>query len=69
MWLVDDFLQKVFSRSKPPAKIEVFHEGGRVKIIVRKNLVTMQMDLSPEESLKLAIAIATHAKKTQGEEE
>ena len=50
-------------------RIEDAREGGRVKINVRKDLVTMQKDLSPEESLKLAIAIATHAKKTQGEEE
>lgn len=68
MWLVDDIVEEVCALARPESRIEVSHEGGRVKINVRKDLVTMQMDLSPEESLKFAIAIATHAKKAQGEE-
>lgn len=69
MWLVDDIVEEVCALASPKARIEVSHEGGRVKIVVRKNQTAMLIDLSPKESLQLAIGIATHAKKAKEENE
>lgn len=68
MWFLDDVVEQVCSLARPKSRIEVSHEGGRVKIAVIKNLTKMLIDLSPEESLQLAIGIATHAKKASKEE-
>ena len=67
MWLVDDVVEHACALARPKSRIEVFHEDGRVKITVIKNLTKMLIDLSPEESLQLAIGIATHGKKAKEE--
>lgn len=67
MWLVDDIVEEVCAWARPKSRIEVFHEDGRVKITVIKNLTKLLIDISPEESLRLAIGIATHGKKAKEE--
>ena len=66
MWLVDDIVEEVCALARPKSRIEVSHEGGRVKIVVRNSQSASIIDISPVEALKFAIAIATHAKKAQG---